>query len=118
MLRVCRALVLVTVSFSLWGCMTVQSKLAERSQIGHPYSGISADAFFIRCSWEFPQIDKEEKGTSYLVSVPIAILLDLVLVIDAPFSFVGDTLLLPFDIVKEPVRERLSPFAEPCRGPA
>ena len=113
-----RALAVVIASLSLSGCMTVQSKLAEDTQIGHPYSGISGDAYFIWCSWGSPQIAKEKDGTSYLVSLPLVVLIDLMLLIDAPFSLVGDTLLLPLDIVKEPVRERWNPFTKPCRKPA
>src|SRR5712692_2021297 len=94
--------------------MSVQSKLAADSQIGHPYSGVTGDALAIRCAWELPGVAKEKDGTSYLASFPVSILLTLVFLIDAPFSVIADTLLLPLDIAKEPARERWNAATTPC----
>ncbi len=98
----------------LQGCMTIRSKMAEDTQIGHPYSGVIGDALGTRCIWEMPKVAKEKDGTSYFASVPISILGTIIYLIDTPFSLFGDTLLLPLDVVKEPTRERWSPFSTPC----
>ena len=94
--------------------MSVQSKLAEDTQVGHIYSGVTGDALAIRCAWELPSVAKEKDGTSYFASVPLSILLTLLFVVDTPFSLVGDTLLLPLDVAKEPTRERWNPATTPC----
>jgi len=112
--RIGGILLVAIASALLFGCMSVQSKLAEETQIGHPYSGVTGDAFAIRCMWELPGVAKEKDGTSYFASVPLSILGTLIFLIDAPFSLVGDTLLLPLDVVKEPIRERWNPFTTPC----
>ncbi|HEX9396206.1 MAG TPA: YceK/YidQ family lipoprotein [Burkholderiales bacterium] len=108
------ALLATITSLSLLGCMSLQSKLAEDTQIGHPYSGVTGDALVIRCAWEMPGIAKEKDGTSYFASVPLATLLTLLFLIDTPFSAIADTLLLPLDIAKEPTRERWSLSSPPC----
>jgi uncharacterized protein YceK len=103
-----RAAVLV-LSLGLAGCGTFLSK--DR-QIGHIYSGITYDAIAVRCVWEMPGSAKEE-GTSYLLSIPIALIGTIIYGVDLPFSFVADTLFIPLDLLDETVSERRSLLA-PC----
>ena len=107
-------LALSTALLFLSSCMSFQSKAAAKSQAGHPYSGISLDAWTIKCLPQVPSIAKEKDGTSYLITIPGSIVLAAFFVLDMPFSLVADTLFLPFDLATTPSHDRIGPIATPC----
>ena len=96
--------VVLCLSVSVSGCGTVRSKLAEESQVGHPYSGVSYDALAAKCLWK----QTTENGTSYRSGVDIAAFASVYLVIDGAFSLLADTAFLPIDFAVTPRHERVT----------
>ena len=88
------------------GCGSLNSRLGS-GQEGHPYSGVKMDIGVIQCALPAPYA-KENRGTSYFISIPFSLLVSALFVIDLPFSFVADTLLLPLDIATPPGPDRFS----------
>ena len=107
---------ILAVAVTTSGCATVHSKmLAAKSQHGYPYSGVSMDAIAVACAWKLPAVAKKEDGTSYFVSVPVAVASSAVFLADAPLSFAADSLWLPFDLAAKPVHERWT-FSNSCNA--
>jgi uncharacterized protein YceK len=96
--------VVLMLAVALSGCMTVQSKLAEESQIGHPYSGVTSDALAIRCLHQDSASEFAVKRSPFATSV---------FVVDTALSAVADTLFLPVDLMVSPKHERWT-LATPC----
>jgi len=93
--------------FCLSSCSTLHSNyMAQDNQVGYAYSGITMDAYAIKCLWKMPGIANEKDDTPYYQSIPVALLGSVYFIIDIPFSIVGDTLNLSVDLTSEPKNER------------
>lgn len=92
--RVC----LFFMALATTGCMSLTTNttlLSDSSHLGTPYSGVRADLHILVC---FSR--SVSRDASSLLFTPVM----LVPLIDLPFSFALDTLLLPFDIPLKPER--------------
>ena len=91
----CRLLVAIVV-LSSTGCATLGTKLGVKpSFIGVPYSGTEVDLWKTRCGAIWIDQGRYRSGTEALLSG----------IIDLPFSFTADTILLPIDIPYEGQRD-------------
>jgi uncharacterized protein YceK len=80
--------------------------LSDQSHLGTPYSGVRIDSHVLVCFGKTIPRDP-----SILILTPLALLY----LVDLPFSTAADTLLLPFDILREPEARPLVPGSGSCK---
>lgn len=89
----------------LVGCGSLISKGKGYGQEGHPYTGVTFDAYEFACLWELPPDNSE---ASDYVLYPFGIVGSLLFIIDIPFSLLIDTSFFPFDLAMTATNERIS----------
>lgn len=98
---------ILSLIFFLSGCSSVLSRNTQR---GYVYAGVNTDTYAIKCLWDSSIWENSE--VPWYQWTPIASLGTVVFLIDMPFSFLGDAVLLPIDLNSEQSGIRRTMFTE------